>query len=155
MATLRLGSLNALETESKMPRRLDPLIGPRKPSPDSIGRVMEQMDPDQLRAMLGVYNHRLRRNKSLGIILGHCALSSWTATNFFPSYHRCCAQCNQRQIRVDGGERTQYYHRAVMAHLIGFDFPLILDVEMIGPHEGETTAPSAGRTIVGKLCALL
>jgi hypothetical protein len=41
---------------------------------------------------------------------------------------------------VGQAERTQFYHRAVVAHLIGFDFPVILDVEMIAPGEGETTA---------------
>ena len=35
---------------------------------------------------------------------------------------------------------TEYYHRGVVAHLIGFDLPLILDVEMIRPGEGEVVA---------------
>jgi hypothetical protein len=46
-------------------------------------------------------------------------------------------------VRVGQGERTQYYHQGVVAHLIGFAFPVILDVEMIAPGEGETAA--AGR----------
>jgi hypothetical protein len=65
MAALRLGSLNALRRERQTPGRLEPLIGPRKPSPDTIGRVMGRIAPEQLRALLGIFNHRLRRNKTL------------------------------------------------------------------------------------------
>ncbi len=35
---------------------------------------------------------------------------------------------------------TEYYHRGVVAHRIGFDLPIILDVEMIRPGEGEIAA---------------
>lgn len=41
-----------------------------------------------------------------------------------------------------GQERkvTEYYHRGVVAHLVGFDLPIVLDVEMIAPGEGEIAA---------------
>lgn len=41
-----------------------------------------------------------------------------------------------------GQERilTEYYHRAVVAHLIGFDLPVVLDIEMLAPGEGEISA---------------
>jgi hypothetical protein len=35
---------------------------------------------------------------------------------------------------------TEYYHRAVVAHLVGLDLPIVLDVEMVQPGEGETVA---------------
>jgi hypothetical protein len=35
---------------------------------------------------------------------------------------------------------TEYYHRGVVAHLVGFNLPIVLDIEMIGPGEGEITA---------------
>ena len=68
-----------------------------------------------------------------------------TATSFFPSRHRCCDQCCQRTITIKTktGEKrkvTEYYHRGVVAHLVGFPLPVILDVEMIGPGEGEVVA---------------
>lgn len=40
---------------------------------------------------------------------------------------------------------TEYYHRGVVAHLVGFDLPVVLDVEMVRPGEGEITA--AGRLL--------
>jgi hypothetical protein len=62
------------------------------------------------------------------------------ATNFFPSRKRCCEQCCRRQIKVGGQEITEYYHRGVVAHLIGFALPIVLDVETIHPGEGEIVA---------------
>ncbi len=35
---------------------------------------------------------------------------------------------------------TEYYHRGVVAHLIGFDLPIVLDIEPIRPGEGEIVA---------------
>jgi len=69
----------------------------------------------------------------------------WTATNFFPSRHRCCGQCCQRKITIkkttgETEQVTEYYHRGVVAHLIGFDIPVVLDIEMILPGEGEIVA---------------
>lgn len=75
---------------------------------------------------------------------GPCALWLSTATSFFPSKKRCCSECCERQVRVGKKEEnrtiTEYYHRGVVAHLIGFDLPILLDVEMIRPGEGEIVA---------------
>ncbi len=77
-------------------------------------------------------------------IPGLCVSWLWTATSFFPSRKRCCPQCCQRQVRVGKKEEkktvTEYYHRGVVAHLIGFDLPIVMDVEMIRPGEGEIVA---------------
>ena len=64
----------------------------------------------------------------------------WTATNFFPSRKRCCDQCCRRQLKAGGLQVTEYYHRGVVAHLIGFELPIVLDIEMIRPGEGEIVA---------------
>jgi hypothetical protein len=62
---LRQGSLNALEGQLRQPRRMERLIGPKKPSADRMGQVLSGMDPDQLRALLSGINHRWGRNKGL------------------------------------------------------------------------------------------
>jgi hypothetical protein len=41
---------------------------------------------------------------------------------------------------VGGREVTEYYHRGVVAHLIGFELPIVLDIEMVLPGEGEIVA---------------
>lgn len=76
----------------------------------------------------------------------HGLCVSWlsTATSFFPSRKRCCPACCERQVKVGKKEErrtvTEYYHRGVVAHLIGFDLPIVLDIEMIRPGEGEIIA---------------
>ena len=59
------GSLHALEGELRIPKRLEALVGPRKPSADTIGRVFAGMDPQPLRALLAGIVRRLGRNKVL------------------------------------------------------------------------------------------
>lgn len=65
MCATRLNSLNALEGELRIPRRWEKIVGPRKPSADSIGRVLALMDPEALRDQFSGVNHTLRRNKAL------------------------------------------------------------------------------------------
>jgi hypothetical protein len=62
---LRQRSLNALEGQLRQPRRMERLIGPKKPSADCVGQVFSGMDPDQLRVLLSGVNHRWGRNKGL------------------------------------------------------------------------------------------
>jgi hypothetical protein len=63
MAVLRSGSLNAIESALRLPRRLEKFVGPIKPSADTVGRVAALVAPEILRAMLCKINHRLGRNK--------------------------------------------------------------------------------------------
>jgi hypothetical protein len=63
MFATRQGSLNAVDSELRIPKRLDGLIGPKKPSADTIGRVYGLMDPMGQREMLCRIDHRLGRNK--------------------------------------------------------------------------------------------
>ena len=60
---LRRGSLNAMESELRRPKRMERLIGTIKPSADRMGDVMGLMAPDQLRERLCRINHQLGRNK--------------------------------------------------------------------------------------------
>jgi len=62
------------------------------------------------------------------------------ATNFFPSRKRHCKDCQQRTVKVDGEEVTEYYHQGVVCHLVGYDLALPLDVELLQPGEGEVAA---------------
>ena len=65
MCVTRLRSLNALEGELRVAGRWDKIVGGRKPSADSVGKVVALMDSESLRDMLSDINHRLRRNKAL------------------------------------------------------------------------------------------
>jgi hypothetical protein len=65
MFVTRLGSLNAMEGELRLPGRWEKIVGRRKPSADRLGQVTALLDPEQLRDMLSGINHKLRRNKAL------------------------------------------------------------------------------------------
>jgi len=139
MFVLRLGSLNAVDTELHLPRRMEKLIGKRKPSGDSIGRVFSGMDTEPIRDMLSLINHKLKRNKALRTNWS-MRFVSIDAHELFSSRSRCCAKCLKRKITVKGSEVIEYYHRVVVCHLVGFALALPLDLEPLLPGEGEVIA---------------
>ena len=65
MFVTRRGSLNAMESELKVPSRWEKIVGRRKPSADRIGQVVGLMATEPLLDMLSGINHQLRRNKVL------------------------------------------------------------------------------------------
>ena len=56
------------------------------------------------------------------------------------SYKRCCECCLKRKLEVGGDIKVQYYHRLVAFQIIGGDFPLLLDLELLRPGEDEVAA---------------
>ena len=65
MQLTRLGSLNALGTELRLPKRIESFIGKDKPSVDTIGRVFAKIVPAQLRSVLWNNCYQLKRNKAI------------------------------------------------------------------------------------------
>ena len=133
-------SLNSLEKDLvHLPSRLRGLVGPRPPSIDTLGRVYALADSDGLRQMLVQVHHRLKRNKALadGDDLKMAAVDGH---EFFKSRKRCCAQCQQRTVTVQGEPVVEYYHQGVVCHLIEHQLAVPLDVELLRPGEGEETA---------------
>jgi len=144
MNAMRLRSLNALEGELRLAGRWEKIVGKRKPSADSLARIVALMDCDPLRDALSEVNHRMRRKKILGDSPWALRFVDLDAHEFFPSRKRYCPQCCRREIIVGkkGKKRkvTEFYHRAVVAHLTGFSLPVVLDVEPILAGEGEIAA---------------
>ncbi len=76
---MRQRSLNLMESELRQTRRLERLIGPKKPSADRMGEGLELIDPDALRRFLSGVSHQVGRNKALrhdwplrvGVLDGH------------------------------------------------------------------------------------
>jgi len=139
MFALRVGSLNAIDTELRLPKRMEKLIGKRRPSGDSIGRVFVGINTEPIREILSGINHKLKRNKALRT-QWPMRFVSIDGHELFSSRKRCCSKCLRRTITVKGKELTEYYHRVVVCHLIGFDLALPLDLEPILPREGEVIA---------------
>jgi len=133
-------SLNSLEKDLVgLPKRLRGLVGPRPPSIDTLGRVFSLGHSDSVRSMLVATHHRLKRNKALadGDDLKIVAVDGH---EFFASRKRCCAQCQQRTLTVQGEPVVEYYHQGVVCHLIEHQLAVPLDVELLRPGEGEETA---------------
>jgi hypothetical protein len=138
MMATRLGSLNALEQEKGNPFWRKWLKRPL-PSADTMGRGFSRMDLDAIRWYLRHVYLRLRRNKAIPKTYGLHALVL-DGHESSASYLRCCPGCLQRTVHTQGADRTQYYHRNVVAMLLGEPFPILLDVEELRPAEDEVAA---------------
>ena len=163
-ALLRRPSINATEGDLKQ-ADFQKLIG-RKPEPgvkafsaEVISRVLDTLELDSVRNGIEDVLWKAERNKafregSYGSL--RCvALDGWEP---FCSYERHCPHCLTREVSVKNpttGEvekRTQYYHRYVVAMLIGPVLDVVLDLEPAlnaqsrrdlgedARHEGELTA---------------
>ena len=162
-ALLRRPSINAIEGDLKK-ADFQMLVG-LAPKPDHkafsaevIGNVLDKLDLSDLRNGVEDVFWTAERNKafregSYGAL--QCvALDGWEP---FCSYDRCCSDCLTREVSVkdpktgEKEKRTQYYHRYVVAMLIGPLLDVVLDIEPVrnadarGPgedvrHEGELTA---------------
>lgn len=160
-AVLRLPSLNALEGELKKAgfQRLLGLpvqLNEKAFSADTVARVLDSLNLDQLREILHDVVHRAERNKAFRDgptgAQRPVALDGWQP---FGSYHRHCKDCLQRKVKFKNPDREviQYYHTFVVPLLLAGDAELVLDVEPLrtadlrrqdgetaDTHDGEQTA---------------
>lgn len=109
------------------------------PCGDQIANISGGLNIDDLRGILRHIHSRLGRNKVLTAIRGH-RLAVVDGHEINCSYKRCCDECQQRRVKVNGEERIQYYHRAVIFQLVGENFRLLLDFELLRKHDDEGTA---------------
>jgi hypothetical protein len=141
MYVLRLRSFNALEQELRVDRRWESWIGSRKPSADTIGRVVATMSPDELRQVLCAIHRSAWRRKAIHQRPGESyRVVAVDGHEIGASRARCCPECLVRELTV--GEKTvlEYYHRVVVAQWVGVTPPAILDIERVRAKEGEVPA---------------
>src|SRR3989442_11353677 len=163
-AVLRIPSINALEGDLKE-GDFQKLIG-RNPtqdvkafSADVVANVLDKLHLDGVRETIVGVIDKAERNKafregSYGAL--RCvAIDGWEP---FASYDRHCPHCSVRHLKVKraGGEVEevkQYYHRYVVAMLLGPVLDVVLAIEPVlheeahrdtagehAGHEGELTA---------------
>lgn len=138
---LRFRSFNAFEQELRRPRVWEAWIGPRKPSADTLGRVLAQMDLASLRGMLLDVHRRMWRAKALRTLAGErMRVVAVDGHELWSSRARCCPKCQTRRVKTADGRVTEYYHRVVVAQWVDVSIPVILDVELVKPGEGEVVA---------------
>lgn len=171
-ALLRRPSINATEGDLKQ-ADFQKLIG-RKPRPgvkafsaEVVYNVLDKLDLDDARNAIEDVIWQAERSKAFrdsSYGTQRCvAVDGWEP---FCSYDRHCAHCLEREVSVKNpatGEiekRTQYYHRYVVAMLIGPVLDVVLDLEPVlnaegrrdlgedAHHEGELTA---AHRLIGRL----
>jgi hypothetical protein len=124
----RLGSLNALE-QSRPSRFWPRWLGGQVPSADTIGRVCDLVDAEDLRSLLYDQYSRLKRMKALPPPVHGLMAALLDGHESHATFRRCCPACLERTLHTREGDRVQYYHRHVVLHLVGRDSHAILDVE--------------------------
>jgi len=171
-AWLRLPSLNALEGDLKE-SDFQKLIG-RKPKPgvkafsaDVVANVLDKLQVNRVRDDIEEVIATAERNKafregSYGAL--RCvAIDGWEP---FASYDRHCSHCLVRRVKVQRAkgeteEVEQYYHRYVVAMLLGPVTDVILAIEpvlnqearrdLVGEHAGHEGELTAARRLVQNL----
>ena len=151
MFALRLRSFNALEQELYRAKRWESFVGAQKPSADTIGRVFSRFCKDDLRYLLIEINRTSWRNKAIHSRAGEAyRIVAVDGHELWASRARCCQGCLVRDVKVKGGKVQEYYHRVVVAQWAGVTPPAILDLEVVGPHEGEVVA---ARRLINRILA--
>lgn len=135
----RLGSFNALE-ENRPGGRWQGWLGGALCSADAEGDGAAATSLPDLRQALYRHYALRRRKKTLKPIAPGIWPLVLDGHEGRPSFLRHCPDCLQRTVHTKEGDRTQYYHRLVLALLLHADGVLLLDVEPLRPGEDEIAA---------------
>ena len=137
---LRVRSLNALEAELEKEWFAHavgaeaPAEGSRLFSAETVSRQLVKMGAEGPRAVLEAVIHKAERNKVFREgwhgALRYVAIDGWEPIR---SYARHCPHCLERRVTVGEGDKkhevTQYYHRCVVALLLGEHEEVVLGFE--------------------------
>lgn len=143
---IRTGSYLDVARQTKRRRWQHLIHWPGPISEDTFYYVSERLDLKDLRRCLVGVNKQLKENKALeSCKINGLLFVSLDANEHFQSRSRCCRCCAQRHIQetdAQGQKHTviQYYHRYVFAQINGPKLNVLLDLEPIGPGEGEAEA---------------
>jgi len=144
MLVLGEGSLNCFEQRLWQEGRRGlwgKLFSSRAPSADTVGYCFDRIELYGLRDLLHQIYTTLQRNH----VISKLTICGWRVLavdghELFSSYVKHCDKCCERTVHTKKGERTQYYHKVVVAQLVGGLLALPLDLEPILPGEGEVEA---------------
>jgi hypothetical protein len=136
MCLAKLGSLNALE-HLKDRNVLKKHVGGELPSADSLGRICDLIDSEDLRTINQELYRQLKRNKGLVPPIHGLIALIVDGHESHATYRRHCDGCMTREIGPEDNKQTQYYHRNVTALLAGLDYCFLIDAEPQRPGEWE------------------
>lgn len=139
MLLARLGSLNAV-AQTQPSRFWRRYLGTALPSADTLGRVCQMLDLDELREILHAVYRRLQRGKALRPTAGGLMLAVLDGHELHATFRQRCGGCLERTLHTAQGDRLQYYHRLVTLSLVARDIRLLLDAEPMRAGEDEVAA---------------
>ena len=142
MFSVRLGSLNQLWTQFKIPGRWERWVGSTKPSADTIAYALDRFNLKLLRMMLWTIAILCKRKKIFKRLYPD---THWVAAldgiETYKSREKDdCEHCLSRRVSVDDEYITEYYHRYVVLQMVGVTPAVFLDVEALRPGETEAAA---------------
>ena len=142
MFSVRLGSLNQLWTQFKIPGRWERWVGSIKPSADTIAYALDRFNLKLLRTMLWVIAVLCKRKKIFKRLYPD---THWVAAldgiETYKSREKDdCEHCLSRRVSVNDEYITEYYHRYVVLQMVGVTPAVFLDVEALRPGETEAAA---------------
>ena len=139
MLWARLGSFNAVE-QTQPSRFWRGYLGGALPSADTLGRVCQVLDLEELRMILHAVYTQLKRGKALQPPAHGLMLAVLDGHESHATFRRRCPGCLQRTLRTAQGDRVQYYHRYVTLSLVAPKLRLLLDAEPLQAGEDEVAA---------------
>lgn len=141
---LQMSSLNSMDEfrkEDTQKAGMEQLINSRYPSADSISYSLERFNITKLReAIHSIYVKQQRRHIINKERIGKFLVLALDGHELFSSKKRCCEKCLQRKVGKDDDSSIEYYHRVVVAQLVGGKMCNPLDMEPILPGEDEVNA---------------
>jgi hypothetical protein len=109
-------------------------------SDDTIGYGLDRLTIRSTRnswnmlSKISKRNGMLRENPFHDYIVG-----IFDGIEIYKSYKSECSGCLTRKIETKKGEKIQYYHRAVVLTLAGYDFPIPIGLDMMKKGEDEVS----------------
>ena len=115
-------------------------------SESTAGYALQRLELESLRALSYQVARRLKRNQMLEWeTAGGRLVMALDGIEVFRSERRCCEQCLIRRKPKGEGEVAEFYHRVVVASLVGFGFRSVVDLET--QREGENELGAAARLL--------
>ncbi len=136
-STLRLKATCEIEEET-VNGVLNERVGPM--SDDAIGYGLNHLKVESIQKGWYMLAKRAKRNGMLRDSPFHeYVVGVFDAIETYSSYTRTCGRCLERKVETKKGGKIQYYHRAVVLSLVGYDFPIPIGIEMMKRGEDEVS----------------
>ena len=109
-------------------------------SDDTIGYGLDRVT---IRSVRNSWNMLYKISKRNGMLRDNpfhdYVVGIFDGIEVYKSYNIKCRRCLTRKIETKKGEKIQYYHRAVVLTLAGYDFPIPIGLEMMRKGEDEVS----------------